>query len=154
MAMPTAKSRPQLATTLQHILNEAATVRSIANAFRLTLIAGPIASTQVIEYHNQLRAAYGSLVAKEGVTGIVAYARDQLNDQVLDIVVEYQAMKSAIEAVLQETLATLPKVSGTNHYALHEELNGQIAVRTFGPGASATLQGLLLTLENSVESPV
>lgn len=70
---------------------------------------------QVLDHQNYLlniRADLESLTANATNNGLLAYARNEVNNPTLDLVAEYVAMRNAIDAVLAWGVTNFPNTSG------------------------------------------
>lgn len=144
MAYPT----NSLASTLENIDREIASIKSAATRYRTTLETDTVA-TVIIDIAIRARRHIASLNTAAAVPGIAAYARDMKNDQGLDIVAEFNTVKAAVQAV-QDWITTNFPTDGSG-FLLRETwgANGPVD-RSFPAGQTAGLRTLLATVEASI----
>lgn len=107
----------------------------------------------ILEYAEYLSNKKSQLDAITSITGIGAYAQDQINDPTLNVGTEYAAMASAIDGVISWIITNMPK-DGSG-YILTQQFNGdnsgKIVQRTFNPTATQGLRTQLLTLIGTID---
>lgn len=133
--------------TLEDAFNSA---NNLALAFKAEVsrlhdasLAGP---TSRRDYVALLRKAAGCIAAWQaaaGLTGIVAYARDQYGNQTLDVVAEYTAMISAVTAIRDSVFSTFPTDAGTGAWLIEQyDQDGLPTSLTFTTAQLATFRTL------------
>src|SRR4051812_33597356 len=95
MAYPTG----MLSFVLEGIDSRALKVKTYCQSLRTASAAGPVQTGQILGVYQSLRQDRAALVSASTTPGLVQYARDQKNNQSLDVVVEFNAMVAAIDQV-------------------------------------------------------
>lgn len=146
MAYPTG----MLSFVLEGIDSRALKVKTYCQSLRTAAAAGPVASGQILGVYQALRQDRAALVTAAGTTGLAQYAKDQKNNQSLDVVAEFNAMVAAIDQVTLWIDNNFPKDASTR--ALLErtlEAEGPVE-RTFTSAQTAGLRtqldGLIATI--------
>ena len=105
---------------------------------------GSVSASKLIDLAIQFSRAIDSLDLLAATPGLVQFARDQKNDQGLDILVEYNAVKTGMQSVVDWLLANFPTNGG---FLLRETWgpNGPVD-RQFTSPETAALSALLGTL--------
>jgi hypothetical protein len=127
MAYPTGL----LSFVLEQIDQRILAIKKQAQVLRADALAGPIQSGRILSAHQYLRAERAALVTAGGTPGLAAFARDQKNNQTLDVVAEFNAVIAAIDNVTGWIATNFPKDAATQ--ALLErtlEVDGPVE-RTF-----------------------
>lgn len=144
MAYPT----NSLAITLENIDREIAGIKSAATRYRTTLETDT-AATVVIDIAIRARQHIASLNQAAALPGIADYARDVKNDQLLDVVAEFNVVRSAIQAVQDWITANFP--TDGDGYLLRETWGAAGPVdRVFTTAQTAALRVLLSAVEASI----
>jgi hypothetical protein len=117
MAYPTG----MLAFVLEGVDSRALKVKTYCQSLRTASAAGPVQSGVVISTFMSLRQDRAALVTAAATPGIVQYARDQKNNQTLDVVAEFNAMVAAIDQVTNWITTNFPKAA-----------TGELLERTLG----------------------
>jgi len=97
-----------------------------------------------------LVGAQDQLAALSSVTGIVPVARDRFGNQSLDVVAEFTAVTSALDACIQWMVNSIPSSGG---YLLVESINTttkKVEPRSFSSAATAGLRTELTALSNTI----
>ena len=140
MAYPTGV----LSRTLDDIDRRAAAIKSYCTQVRAAMAVGDVSASVPIDLYIRLRADRAALAAAAAVPGIVQYARDQKNNQGLDVVAEFSAMTAAIDAVTTQITTVFPVSGG---FLLREQWSASgTTERAFSSAATANLRTLLDTL--------
>lgn len=106
--------------TLQQSLNDAlwSTNRTASQVKRqITLLrnmanSGPVERNRLIEAMRLLNNAVTTWNAASSVPGVVAYARDQFNDQTMNVAAEFTAMVGAAEGLKSWIFTAFPTSGG------------------------------------------
>ena len=101
-----------LSLTLERIDNLATQTKNFATRRQQQMAAGNVGSSLIFDVHINMKRAAADLTAAASVSGIVQYAKDQKNDQNLDVVAEFNAMITAINAVVTAIESTFPDSGG------------------------------------------
>lgn len=105
MAYPTG----MLSLTLEEVDRLATQIKSFAQRQRDVMAAGNVLSERIFDVHIRMKKADESFAAAASVPGIVQYARDQKDDQSLDVTAEFAAMRSAVQSVVSIIETTFPR---------------------------------------------
>lgn len=105
------------------------------------LVAGTTADEVLSLYFDSVRFR-GILSAVAAVPGIVAFAKDQENDQAYEPVTEFNALVTAVDAVLTEIETTYP-TDGEGYLLDRKLVSEAIEQRSFTGAQLATLVTLV-----------
>ena len=139
-----------LADVWRRVRAQAAQVKAASASLRVSAAAGPISAWQILAYTDELRQARARFAQASGVSGLLAYARDQIGNQSLDLAAEFTAMTAAIDSVIAWVVANLPN-DGTWLQTVKLNANGSHEWRTFSATATATLRTHLAALEATID---
>lgn len=132
MAYPTG----MLSFVLEGIDQRILKVKQQAQALRTDAAAGAIQSGRILSTHQYLRAERAALTAAASTPGLAQYARDQKNNQTLDVVAEFTAVIAAIDQVVGWIETNFPKDAGG--FLLERTLGADGPLeRTFTPAQTA-----------------
>lgn len=95
-------------TALTRIKEQAVQIQRLAQNRRNVLAAGNTGADIVLALLDNLIAQQATLDGLSSTVGLAQYAKDQENDQTYDVVVEYNALTAAIDAVVTEIVTTFP----------------------------------------------
>lgn len=115
-------------------------IKSFAQSANTVMAAQSVSGNHLLQIMSEMKSAIETWNAAAAVPGIVAYVRDEKNDQALDVVAELTAMVAAAAAVRDRVIAGFPASGG---YILKDQLgaDGSISVRQFTPAQTAVLRG-------------
>lgn len=137
MAFPS--TADPLSRALLDVQNTARQLKTYAQSVKDATAAGPVSANLVIEFYLTLVAAKAKFAAAAAVTGLAQYAKDQFNNQALDIVAEFNAMVAAVNSCGTWINSNVPK-DGSG-YLLKDKLTASgVDVRTFSSAATAGLR--------------
>lgn len=105
MAYPTG----MLSFVLEQIDQRILSIKKQAQSLRADSLAGNVASGRILSAHQYLRAERAALVTAGATPGLAQFARDQKNNQSLDIVTEFNAVIAAIDQVTSWIDSNFPK---------------------------------------------
>ncbi len=96
----------------------------------------------LVTFHD-LRRRKDELISIRSIPGIAQYAKDQEDDPAYDVVVEFDALIAAVEAVMSSIKTTFP--TDVDGYLLEKQFNAQgtYDFQQFTGAQLATLRGLL-----------
>jgi hypothetical protein len=140
MAYPASTSLP--ARTLDQIDHRALQMKNQQQNVRNQMAAGNVPSTTIIDIYIRLRIERAAFTAAAAVPGLVQYARDQKNNQSLNVVTEFNAMIAAIDAVTNWISTNFPKDGGGFILAATLGPEGPV-YRQFTPAQTAGLRTAL-----------
>lgn len=137
MAFPA--SQQTLADGLASIGREALNIKRYAQQVVAFSAVNVSSANAVLEVMGRLKSTIEAWDAAAAVPGIVDYAREQYDDPNLDIVSEYQAMRSAAVTARDFIIGAFPKSNG---FILKDTLtaDGGITVRQFSSADLAPLR--------------
>lgn len=141
MAYPTG----MLSLVLEDIDRRAVSVKTYATQVRTEAAAGNIPSSRILDLFINLRQERGLLATAAATPGIAQFARDQKNNQSLDVVAEFNAMLAAIDGTTTWINTNFPKDGGG--FLLERTLGVNSPIdRTFTPAQTAGLRTQLDSL--------
>ncbi len=118
------------------------------------LAAGNCKADVIFSARADMIAADATLAKVAGIPGIVQYAKDQKNDQNLDIAAAYTSMRTAIQAVTTWIEANFPTYSGQGGtWLLAYEWDANktdFAQREFTPAQTAGLRTVLTAVADTI----
>jgi hypothetical protein len=130
----------------------AGTVKQRTNALSTASAAGSIPSTDILGYAQLLADAKTKLQAAASVSGIAAYAQEQIGDPTFDVVASFTDMMSGINGVIAWIITNFPKDG--NGFLLAKTFtvdnSGRTQDRTFTPAQTATLRTTLASLAATI----
>lgn len=146
MAFPA--SNVSLANAWIEMQRLALTIQRQANAAIVDL-QQPVTAAYVLAIYQGLVNAQLSFTDLASAPGLAQYVKDQLGDQAVDIVVEYQAMMAAIENAKTFIINNFPKDG--NGFLLEKQFSSQgFASRTFNAVQMADLRTALQGVVDSI----
>lgn len=118
---------------------QAASLKTYLQSANAQMAAGPVSCNLVVEIYLALVAAKAKFDATAAVPGIAPYAKDQHNNQALDIVAEFTTMTNAVTACGTWINNNFPK-DGAG-YLLKDKLDASgVSVRTLSSAQTAGLR--------------
>lgn len=146
MTFPTASTLDNMLSIVQ---NEARRLKTIAADLKAQSLSGPISADAITAFFLILGSAKARFASASAVTGLGAYAQDQLGSPALDIAAEFTAMTTQIDATISWIMANFP---GSGGYVLKEQLaaDGTITVRQFSTAALAAFRAQLDALTATI----
>lgn len=146
MAFPA--SNDSLAKTWQETQQLAATVKSMAAAVVVDLDSD-VTSQYLLNIYASMARYKLTFQQYAAVPGLVAYVKDQLDDQNLDISAEYTAMINAVEALRAAIIDPFPK-DGAG-FLLEKKVSAEgFSYRTFTPAQTASVKTAAQALVASI----
>jgi hypothetical protein len=144
MAFPAAQQT--LADGLAGIKREATSLKNYAVSFNAFTSANTSSANMSLDLLSRIKNAIDVWDVAAAIPGMVQYAKDQHDDQGLNIVAEYNAMKAAAIIARDWIIAAFPTSGG---YILKDQLtaDGSISVRQF---TSANLVQLRQRLDDLI----
>lgn len=119
MAYPTG----MLSFVLEQIDGRVLSLKRYCQQVRADAAAGPIQSGRILSTFQSLRFDRAALASAAATPGLAQFARDQKNNQALDVVAEFNTMMAAIDNVTSWISTNFPTDPGT----------GALLERTWGP---------------------
>ena len=111
MAFPASQTKVKKA--LDDISSTALRIKGIVQSVRDESNAGDTPRMRFVACQRQVQIALDIWATAVAVPGLPQYAKDQYDDQTLDIVAEYNAMKAAAEAVRDWVFNNMPTDAGS-----------------------------------------
>jgi len=111
MAYPA--SQLSLADTLSIINRTVVAAKSHAQAFNAQSLAGPVSRVSVLELQKVIASASSRIQTLQATPGLAQYARDQLNNQAIDVVAEFTAMRAAMNTLRDWITTNFPRDPAT-----------------------------------------
>jgi hypothetical protein len=131
----------------------AASVKSRSASLNAACAAGNVGSGALLDYATYLADAKLSLQAASSVSGIAAFAQEQIGDATFDIVASFTAMMAQIDATTAWFIANFPK-DGSG-FLLAKTFaaanNGRTQDRQFTPAQTAGLRTVLDALIATID---
>ena len=137
MAFPTGGGTQQsLALALQDMQTRAAAVKQSSADIRARLAAQNIKGRDVFDYLVELTDTKAAIAALAGIPGLKEHAQSIYNDNTLDIIVEYQAMLVAFNAVIA---------------TINTQTPSQLAEIVYTPGSTVGLRTQLQGIVDAID---
>lgn len=134
MAFPA--TQRSLALALSDARSIAVRVKDVTQTIRDIAASGPVVRERLINHMRALSQAVAQWDQIAAVPGIAQYARDQFDDQTLDIAAEFAAMRAEAVSLRDWIFANFPK-QGSAWLTVSYDVNGTEAKLTI-PQASLT----------------
>jgi hypothetical protein len=122
-----------LGRALLDVQTTARQLKTAAQGLKDASLAGNVSANAIISFYERLVAAKAKFTAGAAVPGIVQYARDQFDDQNLNVGAEFTAMNNAVESCRVWIAANLPtSTAPAAGYILKDQLTASgVTVRQF-----------------------
>lgn len=148
MAFPA--TSPTLYEALKKLRDSSGGLKAYAADQKAKLAASSISANSIIEMMVNFQKSIDGWDAVASTPGLADYAKAQYSSATLDIVAEYQAMRSAAVAVVTWVQSNFPK--DASGYLLKDQFDASagLAVRSFTPAQTAGLQTALTSFIASV----
>jgi hypothetical protein len=139
MAFPssTGTAHQSLASAWREAQELAASVRNQTQGVRTLAAASGLPAPRILRFTEMLAGSHASFTRIAAIPGIAAYAQAQINDDQVDIVAEFTAMRDAIASVVSWVVTNFPQNGG---FLLASSISAQgiTTDRQFTPAALAT----------------
>lgn len=121
----------------------AVTAKQYAQRESNRLATQDVNADRILAIFHDCRRLRDELSAAKDVPNILAYARDQENDQTYDLVAEFNALIAALQAVMDDIETTFP--TNASGYLLEKQFNAQgtYDFRQFTIAQTANIRTLL-----------
>ncbi len=143
MAFPTDETQVMLAFALREIQATASSLKKRSIALKATTSSGPTNATSILEYHRELKAKMDRMNFLASTPGMAQYAKDQFDDQLFDVVAEFNAMTLAFQDTLDWIRTNLPVSAGGFVEEKMIEADDSVTAKTFTVGQTAGLRSQL-----------
>jgi len=144
-------SRDSLARAYLNAINKAATVKSVAQLIKDESLAGPIQSKKIVDFATFLVDAQDLFNQVAQIPGIGQYAKDQIQDQTLNLGVEFNAMVSEITATKDWIVTNFPKDVNGYLQMVQFDVNGRFTIRTLTTAQTSGLRAQIDNLINTID---
>lgn len=145
MAFPA--SQQALADGLITIQRVALRHKQFMTQARNQLSTVTVSANQVIQVLTETKSVIEIMERAAAVSGMAQFAKNQFDDQGLDIVAEFQSLRSGLEGVRDWVIGNFPMSPGGFIEKDTLETDGSITVRQFTPAQTA---GLVSVLDTSI----
>lgn len=150
MPFPTANP---LTAALVSAQQTATNLKYLAQSTATACAAGPVSANVLLQMMDTMVRAKATLNAAAAVPGMAQYAKDQYNNQSLNIATEFTAMVNAIDTAATQIAANIPKgTAGQGGWMLTQKFaaDGSVTVRTFSTAETAAIVTALNTLAATI----
>ena len=152
MAYPTSRLRAVVARAFTNADSTAVRLRAMAGDLDGKLAAGPVTATVILDdLLAELRSSRATLISSQNTSVILAYAREQFDDNAIDLPAEFTALIAAIDAVITWIVDNFP--AGAGGYLERYQIagNGALTDRSFTSAQTAGLRTQLQALFAAIE---
>ena len=112
MAFPTRLQKRVLALVLDEAQAIAQNLKSDAERLKTKSSAGTLNGPETANFQVDAKAKFARLAVLKATPGIGQFAKDQFDDQTLDIATEFQGMLDAIQDILNWIRTNIPVSTG------------------------------------------
>ncbi len=152
MAYPTSRLRAVVAKAFTDADSTAIRLRSLAGALDAQMVAGPVTATLILDdLLAELLSGRTVLIASKNTSGILDYARDQFDDLTIDLPTEFNALITAIDAVITWIVDNFPTSPGGFLQRFTIAVDGVLTDRSFSSAQTAGLRTQLQALFAAIE---
>ena len=139
----------QLSDVLAKIRAMARTVKGAAQSIHDHSAAGPLSARAIVEFSDNLMQTNEEFDRLKSLPGLVAYVKDQYDDQAYDIAAGFTTMQAAIVSVAAWVEANIPN---DGRWLLIEEIvGGRVIQRDFGTAVTAPFRTELVALIATID---
>jgi ribosomal protein L14 len=138
---PVAYPTNSLAIVLNGIDQTAMQLKATLQAQVAAMAAGNVNSSTILGIYVRLKRDDTALAAAAATPGIVDYARDQKNNQSLDVAAEFTAMRNALANAISWVDTNFPAAGG--YIQSHQISGGTVTERAFTPAQTAGFRTVL-----------
>ena len=139
MAFPSGKNKLTLQKAFDLSRSWSRTVKQTAIDMRAKSLLGTLTRKEVMEYPTTLADAIDDWNAARILPGIGQYARDQIDDQTINLGVDFNAMVTTAGGVRDWVVSNFPN-SGIYLLERSFDANGRTVLGTLSSGATAGLR--------------
>ncbi len=140
MSFPSQAGNIMLAFALHDAQTMAGSTKTLAASIKTRSSTGNITAAEIIAFHGNLKRNLDRLNEIKDIPGLPQYAKDQFDDQAFDIVVEFAAMITEIDATLEWVRANLPTSVAGFVESILLETDATQTDKVFTAGQTATLR--------------
>ena len=138
-----------LVIELQNAVEVATRMKAYATEASAAMAVQSVSANQVIELMIDVQDAINVWTTTQSASGIAQYAKDQYDDQNIDIAAEFITMKTAAQNVITWIEGNFPKDG--NGYILKDKIvSGGLDVRIFNTAATTGLRASLDALAATI----
>ena len=138
-------------SALQRAIGVASRLKTRATNVNNQMAAGNTSAEVVLAIRDDLINADNVFAEVAAVSGIAQYAKDQFDDQLYDVVADFNTMRTAIAAAIAAIETAFPSSGG---FILKESLvasTSGTSIRTFTPAQTAGIRTALAAVISSIE---
>jgi hypothetical protein len=141
-----------LSLTLEEVDRTAVVLKAFLTSRITSFAAGSATASAILDVYDRLGRADDLFAEAASTSGIAAYAKTQKDNETLDVVAEFQAMRSAISAARTWIVNHLPTVNdgGTDYLALWTLGTYNSEDRTFAPAGTAGLRTAMQAVVDTI----
>jgi len=150
MAFPSGKAKRSLSKAFAMAVVTAARLKEKAEGIHATSLAGDIQRKEIMVFPTDIADALDLWASVRTLPGIGQYAKDQLDDQTLNLGTEFTAMVAACEGVRDWITANFPNQGG---FLLERsfDANGRMVLGTLSTAQTAGLRTQLDALIAAID---
>lgn len=145
MAWPA--SQQVLADALVDVHRQMTQIKSVAVG-EVANLSSDTNADKIIKIYQRMTIFDKALARAAAVSGIVAYTKDQFNDQNFNVVAEFSAIRILLQVVTTQIETDLPAVG--SFLQTHSFVAGEYTARTFTAAQTANLRLTLTNLSNAI----
>jgi hypothetical protein len=141
MSFPSSSSLT-LEDALKSLRDKALSVKTTSTNIRAQSLAGGTPYSSILNYMTALRGYKAQMASLYNITGLSAYAQEQLGNgfSSINVVTEYNTMIATLDSTVQWIAANLNKDGSNYALAVQIAADGVLTERTYGSGALAGLR--------------
>ena len=152
MAYPTSRLRSVLARAFTNADSTAIRLRTLAAAWEGEMATGPVDASLILDdLLAEMKSSRAVLIASKNTSGLLTYARDQFDDDTIDLPTEFTTLIAAIDGVIDWVVTNFPTDTGDWLERSTVAVDGTITDRSFTTAQTAGLQTALLALFTTIE---
>lgn len=150
MAFP---SRNKITATqaLTEITNLAARAKGLATTHKTKAIAGTLDGEELYNLFEELRGIHTQMNTLSKTSGLAGFAKEQFNDQNLNIVAEFNTMNTALDAIIVKLISFIPKDADGYVAVKKIEADRTTTSRPYTSKQVSEIRVLLNTLEGLID---
>lgn len=151
MPFPSLNDVPNLAQGWTVALSVATQLKAQCNALAAACQAGPVSAQQIVAFPAYLYSCQSQFNTVAGLTGIAAYAQEQIGNASVNIPSVFSAMQTAITSTIAWVLANFPKDGNGNLLYVQFNASGQLVFTNFTPAQLAGFVTVLQALSATID---
>lgn len=152
MALPTSRLRVIVSQAFRNYDSTAIRLRAMVGDLDGRLASGPVTAEVILDdLLAELRSSRVVFIASRDTSGILAYARQQFDDQTIDLPVEFAALITALDSVVTWIVDNFPVGAGGHLERYQIAADGTLTDRMFSTAQTAGLRTELQALFAAIE---